>query len=430
MSLDSESNELFDHRECAQVQQWHNNNKNNIDTSLLDIGINNDDEFWKLISERGFVQEPIEDRYGKGQCPHDGFDSPMRVASPYEGLIKDGEELHFDCALFGMSPNDAKRMDPQCKMMLSCTWEALEMAGLDQASLHNSNTGVFCGVQVSSCAGWRPPFGATPADVPGKSLSMISNRISFHFNSMGPSVSVATACSSGITALDAAIKSLSLGECDLAASGAVNYLGHEVGSIGFNQLGIISKTGTSRSFDKDANGYMRAEGAFMYLLKRLPDAERDGDRIFAVIRGCGLNTAGAEKDADVLTQGRMIVAPVPPTTPPSRAARARARLPRRAQRRSRSRYLTGRAMPALATDPSAKRDALEMHSRLIEMDRDWSRPDPLERWARGSVRRLTHSAGRVGSARSARAVRSRAVRRVQTRRCSVREKRHRGRRVG
>lgn len=293
-------------------------------------GINNDDEFWKLISERGFVQEPIEDRYGKGQCPHDGFDSPMRVASPYEGLIKDGEELHFDCALFGMSPNDAKRMDPQCKMMLSCTWEALEMAGLDQASLHNSNTGVFCGVQVSSCAGWRPPYGATPSDVPGKSLSMISNRISFHFNWMGPSFSVATACSSGITALDAAVKSLSLGECDLAASGAVNYLGHEVGSIGFNQLGIISKTGTSRSFDKDANGYMRAEGAFMYLLKRLPDAERDGDRIFAVIRGCGLNTAGAEKDADVLTQGRMIVAPVPQTTPPSRAARARAPSPPRA----------------------------------------------------------------------------------------------------
>ena len=331
-------------------------------------GIKNDDEFWKLISERGFVQEPIEDRYGKGQCPHDGFDSPMRVASPYEGLIKDGEELHFDCALFGMSPNDAKRMDPQCKMMLSCTWEALEMAGLDQASLHNSNTGVFCGVQVSSCAGWRPPFGATPSDVPGKSLSMISNRISFHFNWMGPSFSVATACSSGITALDAAIKSLSLGECDLAASGAVNYLGHEVGSIGFNQLGIISKTGTSRSFDKDANGYMRAEGAFMYLLKRLPDAERDGDRIFAVIRGCGLNTAGAEKDADVLTQGRMIVAPVPPTPRPH-APRVpsppRATAPSRA--RSRSRHLTGRAMPGLRPFGQANctRDAPEMHPRCV-----------------------------------------------------------------
>jgi len=124
-------------------------------------GLKNDDDFWKLLSSRGFVQEPIEDRYGKGQCPHDGFDSPMRVASPYEGLITEGDELAFDCALFGMSPNDAKRMDPQIKMMLSVTWEALESAGLNQAALDNSNTGVFTGQQVSSIAGWRPPFGAT-----------------------------------------------------------------------------------------------------------------------------------------------------------------------------------------------------------------------------------------------------------------------------
>ena len=139
-------------------------------------GIKSDDNFWKLISERGFVQEPIENRYGKGQCPHDGFDSPMRVASPYEGLIRDGDDLAFDCALFGMSPNDAKRMEPQIKMMLSTTWEALEMAGLDQAALHNSITGVFVGQKVSAIAGWRPPFGATSGDVPGKSGSMISNR--------------------------------------------------------------------------------------------------------------------------------------------------------------------------------------------------------------------------------------------------------------
>ena len=141
-----------------------------------------------------------------------------------------------------------------------------------------------------------------------------------------------------------------------------------MGSIGFNQLGIISKTGTSRSFDKDANGYMRAEGAFMYLLKRLPDAERDGDRIFAVIRGCGLNTAGAEKDADVLTQGRMIVAPVPPTPRPH-APRVpsppRATAPSRA--RSRSRHLTGRAMPGLRPFGQANctRDAPEMHPSCV-----------------------------------------------------------------
>jgi acyl transferase domain-containing protein len=198
-------------------------------------GIKTDEDFWKLLSTRGYVQEPIENRYGKGECPWDaaqgGFaDSPSRVACPYEGLITDDDELKFDCALFGMSPNDAKRLDPQIKMMLSATWEALERAGLDQSALHNSNTGVFTGQQVSSIAGWRPPFGATAGDVPGKSGSMIANRISFHFNWMGPSFSVATACSSGITALDAALKSLSLKECDVAAFGAVNYLGQEVSS--------------------------------------------------------------------------------------------------------------------------------------------------------------------------------------------------------
>jgi thioester reductase-like protein len=274
-------------------------------------GIESDDEFWELLSTRGYVQESIGDRYGKGEIPWDGFtDSPGRMASPYEGLIKGGRDLEFDCALFGVSVHDAKRMDPQIKMMLMATWEALECAGMDQAALHNSNTGVFCGHQISSAAAWRALYGAKSSDVPGKSASMIANRISFHFNWMGPSFSVATACSSGITALDAAIKSLDKRECDLAAFGAVNYLGHVSSSIGFNALGIISKTGTSRSFDKNANGYMRSEGAFMYILKRLEDAERDGDNIFGVVRGCALNTAGAEQDSEVLTQGRMIVAPV------------------------------------------------------------------------------------------------------------------------
>lgn len=274
-------------------------------------GLDSDEAFWDLLVNRGYIQESVADRYGPGEVPWDGFtESPMRLASPFEAHIKDGRDLEFDCALFGVSVHDAKRMDPQIKMMLMVTWEALQCAGYDQAALHNSRTGVFAGQQTSSVSGWRAVFGAHPADVPGKCSGMIANRISFHFNWMGPSFSVATACSSGITALDAAIKSLDKGECDLAAFGAVHYLGQLQSSIGFNHLGIISKTGSSRSFDKDANGYMRSEGAFMYLIKRLADAERDGDRIFGVIRGCGLNTAGAELDAEILTPGRMIVAPV------------------------------------------------------------------------------------------------------------------------
>lgn len=275
-------------------------------------GLDSDEAFYDLLKNRDFVQEDIEVRYGPGETPWDPevVSGPNRVASPYEGLIKDGKELFFDCAAFGVSVAEAKRMDPQIKMMLTCTWEALQSAGMDQKELHNSNTGVFVGQQVSAAMTWRPPMGTTSNDVPGKAASMIANRLSYHFNWMGPSYAVATACSSGITALDSAVKALDCGECDMAAFGAVQYLGAIGGSLGFNAMGIISKTGTSRSFDKDANGYMRSEGAFVYILKRLEDAERDGDNIFGVIRGVGLNAAGAEPGAAPLTQGRMILAPV------------------------------------------------------------------------------------------------------------------------
>ena len=226
----------------------------------------------------------------------------------------------------------------QVKMMLSTTWEALDHAGLDQTKLHNSNTGVFVGMQGGALPGSN--HGASLNDIPNNEGSMVPNRISYHFNWMGPSMAVGCACASAMTALDMSVRSLATGECDLVASGSVNYLTEKV-SVGFTQMGVISKTGTCRSFDADANGYMRAEGAFVYLLKRLSDAERDGDRICAVIRAIGLNTAGAEPGADVLTQGRTILAPVrrtcrtPDATPrsvcvrwPCRTAPPCARLPR------------------------------------------------------------------------------------------------------
>lgn len=185
-------------------------------------GIEDDESLYQLFANRQFVQELIDQRYGKGEVPWDGFtSSPTCVASPYEGLITDGRELEFDCALFGVSKNDAKRMDPQIKMMLSATWDALQCAGLDQAALHNSNTGVYIGQQIPAIASWKNPHGCEPPDVPGRSAAMISNRISYHFNWKGPSMSVATACSSGITALDMATKALHNGECDVATFGAV-----------------------------------------------------------------------------------------------------------------------------------------------------------------------------------------------------------------
>ena len=119
-------------------------------------GLEDDQAFWDLLAARGYVKEPVADRYGKGETPWDGCtENPLRVGSPYEGLIKNGRELEFDCALFGLSESEAKRMDPQIKMMLSVTFEALQSAGIDQVSLHNSNTGVFTGYQFTSVSSWH-----------------------------------------------------------------------------------------------------------------------------------------------------------------------------------------------------------------------------------------------------------------------------------
>ena len=105
-------------------------------------GIRTDADLWRLLSERDIIQESITNRYGKGYQPIGGFSGPGRFASSYEGLILDGEELLFDCKLFGMSLHEAENMDPQMKLLLTCTWETFEQVGWDLDSLRNSPTGV------------------------------------------------------------------------------------------------------------------------------------------------------------------------------------------------------------------------------------------------------------------------------------------------
>ncbi|MBE7171675.1 MAG: SDR family NAD(P)-dependent oxidoreductase [Williamsia sp.] len=272
-------------------------------------GIKTDDDFWEVLKERKVIQVPIETRYGKGYVPVAGKSTPGRFASAYEGLIINEEELQFDCKLFGISTHEASQMDPQIKMLLSCTGEAFEKTGWSLHDLRNSHTGVFIGTQDSSSANWRPLQGVSEFTIPGSCLSMFSNRISYHFNLMGPSTSTLTACSSGISALHAAITSIRCGDCKQAVVGASNYLGSFIGSTGFNALGVISPDGKCHSFDASANGYMRAEGVFAYVIKPLADAERDGDPIHTVIADTYLNTAGTADDSTDLMQGRYITAP-------------------------------------------------------------------------------------------------------------------------
>ncbi len=272
-------------------------------------GLRTDEDFWRLLCEREIVQEPITDRYGRGYRPIGEFSGPGRFASPWEGLIRDDGEKLFDRSLFGLSQNETLVMDPQMRMLLTCAWETFERAGWDLHSLRNSATGVFIGAQTPPVANWRPLRGATPFDVTGLSLAMLANRVSYHFNLTGPSTTYCTACSASLTALHAAMNALRCGDCDQAVVGSVNYLGTNRLSVCFNALGVISPDGKCHSFDAEANGYLRSEGAFAYAIKPLPAAERDGDRICAVIEATAVNAAGAADDSVGLAQGRYITAP-------------------------------------------------------------------------------------------------------------------------
>ena len=255
-------------------------------------GIRTDADLWRLLYERDIVQEPVIDRYGKGYRPIGGFSGPGRFASPYEGLILDGEELLFDYRLFGMSLYEAENMDPQMKLLLTCTWETFEQVGWDLHSLHNSPTGVFIGTQAPVAGSWRSLHGVNEYSNAGISLAMQANRISYHFNLVGPSMSCCTACSAGLSALHTAMNALRCGDCQQAVVGSANYLGGSASSLGFNALGVISPDGKCYSFDAKANGYMRSEGVFVFAIKPLAAAERDGDPIHAVVEATALNTAG------------------------------------------------------------------------------------------------------------------------------------------
>ena len=272
-------------------------------------GIHTDEDFWRLLSEREIVQEPVTERYGRGYQPIGGFSGPGRFASPYEGLIREDEERLFDRSLFGISHNEMMATDPQLRMLLGCAWDTVERAGWDLHSLRNSATGVFIGGQVPSVANWRPMRGVDEFSVTSISLAMLANRISYHFNLMGPSATYCTACSASLTALHAAMNALRCGDCEQALVGSVNYMGGARLSIAFNALGVISPDGKCHSFDAEANGYMRSEGAFLFAIKPLEAAERDGDPIVAVVEATTVNAAGGADGSDGLAQGRYITAP-------------------------------------------------------------------------------------------------------------------------
>lgn len=211
------------------------------------------------------------------------------------GWLDDSEVKDFDAEFFGMSPREAEMVDPQQRLALELTWEALENAHIPASDLKGREVGVFMG---SSSSDYQvlltsDSAAASPYAVTGASNSIISNRISYTFDFRGPSMTLDTACSTSLVAIHEAVNSLRLHESDLVVAGGVNMMLAPAATMGFAKTGAaLSPDGRIKAFSSDANGICRAEGGEVFILKRLSEAERDGDDILAVIKGSAVNSDG------------------------------------------------------------------------------------------------------------------------------------------
>jgi amino acid adenylation domain-containing protein/thioester reductase-like protein len=248
-------------------------------------------EFWRILAggESAIVEVPTE-RWENLQDEA----VQARLVSNKAGLIADVAQ--FDAAFFGISPREATRMDPQQRILLETTWHALENAGL-APNLQGQTPlvgGVFMG--VSSYDYSRLQFAdAQNVDAyagTGNAHSIVANRLSYLLDFRGPSVAVDTACSSSLVAVHLAMQSLRTGECELAVAGGVNLLLSPELSLAFSHARMLSPTGACKTFSAQADGYVRGEGCGVVVLKRLSAAERDGNRILAVLRGSAVNQDG------------------------------------------------------------------------------------------------------------------------------------------
>lgn len=209
------------------------------------------------------------------------------------GFIDDFDA--FDAGYFGISPREAETIDPQQRLALELSACALEQAGYRKKHYEGSNTGVFMGVGISEylsiCEEKARPedesfFGT------GNSPSVVAGRVAYSFGLQGPTMAIDTACSSSLVAVHNAITSLRAGECNMALAGGVNLLLHPKTFVSISQAEMLSADGACKTFDAKANGYVRAEGGGVIMLKPLSTALADGDHIHGVIRGSAVNQDG------------------------------------------------------------------------------------------------------------------------------------------
>jgi len=256
-------------------------------------GIDSPEQLWEaLLRGDDLVTEVPPDRWDVDEYydPEPGV--PGRTTCKWAAFLDD--VAGFDSEFFGINEQEATASDPQHRLLLETSWEAMEHAGLTPETMADSRTGVFVGLTHddyqlvhADTHALEGPYGFT-----GTSFSLASGRIAYALGLHGPAVTVDTACSSGLFAVHMACRSLHEGESDLALAGGAFVMAEPRKSASGSAAGMLSATGRCHAFDVAADGFVCGEGSAVVLLKRLPDALRDGDRILAVVRGTAANQDG------------------------------------------------------------------------------------------------------------------------------------------
>ena len=251
------------------------------------------DGLWQLLSEgRCAVGKMPGDRFSLERFLHPRAQERGKSYTFAAGTLED--VWSFDPAVFGISPREAEQMDPQQRMLLELTWEALEDAGMRPSDVAGDHIGVFVGASSLDYGNLRildaPSGDAYTAT--GNTLSILSNRISYIFDLKGPSFTVDTACSSSLVAFDNAVQAIRSGRVDTAVVAGVNVLASPFNFICFSAAQMLSRTGLCQAFSANADGYVRSEGGVVFVLQSAEAVRRNGSTVRAVVAASGVNSDG------------------------------------------------------------------------------------------------------------------------------------------
>nr|AVI26422.1 polyketide synthase [Candidatus Entotheonella serta] len=250
--------------------------------------------FWKHLSRgRDLVGEAPAGRWdwrvydGDLMREHEA----KKTAIKWGGFIENVDR--FDADFFSISRREAEFMDPQHRLFLQCVWATIEDAGYATAALSGENIGVFVGVQFSDYQQLLKQAGERGAQIlTGNAHSVLANRISYLLDVRGPSLAIDTACASSLVAVHQGVQAIRNGDCTAAIVGGVSLMLSPDTFLDINHLGVLSPDGRCKTFDRNANGYVRGEGVGSFLLKPLSRALQDRDSIHGIIRGSAVQHGG------------------------------------------------------------------------------------------------------------------------------------------